>query len=211
MNTKQNSMIPSRTIAGLTLALMLFSPGAARSQAGEPAADEDESGVPVHELIATVAKQSGKRFLVDPRVRLRVTVIGQDLGRFDYPDLLAVLRMHGLTAFENSGYVNVIPEANARQAPLPIVSGRESLPDSALVTKVIAVKSISSAQLVPILRPMIPQYGHLVAYPCRNTLIIVDTFANVKRIETIIQSMDVGEPYRPEHCRNDAPPPKPRA
>jgi general secretion pathway protein D len=193
-------MIPRRTIASLALALLLFSPGAARSQASEPSSGTDESGIPIHDVITVVAKKTGKRFMVDPRVRARVTVIGQDLGTFDYSDLLAVLRMHGYTAVENGGYVNVLPDAVARQLPVPLVTGRESAPEAAVVTKVIAVKSVSAAQLVPVLRPMIPQYSHLVAYPCRNTLIIVDTFANVKRIEKVIQTFDVGEPYKPEVC-----------
>ena len=85
-------MIPSRTIAVFgVLAALLISSDVARSQASESAASEDESGVPVHELIAIVAKKTGKQFLVDPRVRARVTVIGQDVGRFDYSNLLAVL------------------------------------------------------------------------------------------------------------------------
>jgi general secretion pathway protein D len=192
-------MIPSRTIAILgALTALLISSDVARSQASEPSTPENESGTPIHELIAIVAKKTGKQFLVDPRVRARVTVIGQDVGRFDYANLLAVLNMHGYAAVERDGYVNIMPDANSRQWPVPIVTGRESVPDSAVVTKVIPVKSISAAQLVPVLRPMVPQYGHMVAYPCRNTLILVDTFANVKRIEKVIQSFDVGEPYTPE-------------
>lgn len=195
-----------RTIVSLgALALLLVASSPAHPQASEPAAAEDESGVPVHELIAIVAKKTGKKFLVDPRVRARVTLIGQDLRTFDQSDLATVLQVHGFTAVENGGYVNVLPDANARQMPVPIVSGRESLPDSTLVTKIFAVKSVSSAQLVPILRPMIPQYGHLVAYPCRNTLVLVDTFANVKRMEKIIQAIDIGEPYAAPSCSPEAP------
>jgi hypothetical protein len=29
---------------------------------------------------------------------------------------------------------------------------------------------------------------------------MVDTFANVRRILTVIESLDVGEPYEPEKC-----------
>ena len=203
-------MIPLKTITTLgALAALLISSDVVRSQASETPSAEDERGVPIEELISAVAKKTGKQFMVDPRVRARVTLIGQELGTFDYPDLVAVLRMHGFASFENSGYVNVMPDASARQWPVPIVSGRESLPDASVVTRVIAVKSISAAQLVPVLRPMIPQYGHLVAYPCRNTLILVDTFANVKRIEKIVESMDVGEPYKSPLCASEQGAPKP--
>jgi len=49
---------------------------------------------------------------------------------------------------------------------------------------------VSAAQLVPILRPLIPQYGHLAAYPASNMLIISDRASNVNRMMRIIQRID---------------------
>ena len=54
----------------------------------------------------------------------------------------------------------------------------------------VAVKNVSAAQLVPILRPLIPQYGHLAAYPASNMLIISDRASNVSRLMRIIQRID---------------------
>ena len=62
------------------------------------------------------------------------------------------------------------------------------------------MKNVSAAQLVPLLRPIIPQSGHLVALPSVNKLFIVDTFGNIQRIQTIIDALDVGAPYTPEKC-----------
>ncbi|TLY74358.1 MAG: type II secretion system protein GspD [Gammaproteobacteria bacterium] len=59
-----------------------------------------------------------------------------------------------------------------------------------IVTQVIDVKNVSAAQLVPILRPMIPQYGHLAAYPSSNILIISDRAGNVNRMMRIIRRID---------------------
>ena len=59
-----------------------------------------------------------------------------------------------------------------------------------IVTQVVPVTNISAAQLVPILRPLIPQYGHLAAYPASNMLIISDRAANVDRIVSIIRRID---------------------
>ena len=52
------------------------------------------------------------------------------------------------------------------------------------------MRNISAAQLVPVLRPLIPQYGHLVAYPASNMLIISDRANNVNRLMRIIQRID---------------------
>jgi general secretion pathway protein D len=58
-----------------------------------------------------------------------------------------------------------------------------------------------AAQLVPLLRPLLPQQAHLVAVPCTNVLLIADTFGNVQRIEKLVRVLDVaGEPYKPEKC-----------
>jgi hypothetical protein len=36
--------------------------------------------------------------------------------------------------------------------------------------------------------------------PCTDNLILVDTYANVKRLEKIVSALDTGEPYQPERC-----------
>jgi len=59
------------------------------------------------------------------------------------------------------------------------------------VTQVLALQNVSAAQLVPILRPLVPQQGHLVAYPPGNILIVTDEAANIRRLTTIIDRIDV--------------------
>jgi len=161
-----------------------------------------ENGVPISRLLATVAKKTGKKFVVDPHVRGEVEIVGQDAANISYGDLLTILRVYGFTAVELGGYVNVIPAAVVRQMPVPLLSGRETRPDAEFVGKVITVKNVSAAELVPLLRPIIPQSGHLVALPCVNKLFIVDTFGNIQRVQTIIDALDVGEPRTPGKCDN---------
>ena len=45
-----------------------------------------------------------------------------------------------------------------------------SAPDD-IITQVVQVQNVGATQLVPILRPLVPQYGHLVAHPGSNMLI----------------------------------------
>ncbi len=52
------------------------------------------------------------------------------------------------------------------------------------------------AQMVPILRPLVPQQGHLAAYPSSNVLVISDRAANIHRLITIIGRID--RPYSQE-------------
>jgi len=87
--------------------------------------------------------------------------------------------------------VKIIPDANARQVPSIDLPDHVSATSDEIVTQVIDVKSVNAAQLVPILRPMIPQYGHLAAYPAGNLLIISDRAGNVNRMLHIIRRIDV--------------------
>jgi type II secretory pathway component GspD/PulD (secretin) len=162
--------------------------------------------VPLERVISAVAKRTGKKFIVDPRVRADVTVVGHEPTSIDYPTLLTVLQVHGFAAVEQAGYVRVIPDANIRQQSLPVVSGKESYADGEYVNKIIMLKSASAMHLVPILRPLLPQVAHLVALPCKNALLVTDVYASVQRIEKIARALDVGEPYTPPSCSGEWPP-----
>jgi len=179
------------------LALVAASSAGAQS---ESSATTRKGSVPVEELITAVAKRTGKTFIVDPRVQGEAVLIGGDPAKLDYAGLLSVLQVHGFAVVARGDVVRVIPEGNIRQQPLSYVTGKESHPDAEYVTKTFTVKNVPAAYLVPILRPMLPQQGHLVAFPCTNMLMIVDTFGNVQRIEKVVQTLDVGGPYTPAKC-----------
>ena len=173
------------------------------------ASDAREAGIPIERIIATVAHKTGKKYLLDPRVHAQVQIVGQDPASITYSELLTILQLHGFVAFEGGGYIRVLPDANARQTAQPLMTDGQTYPDAEFVTSVIAVKNVPAAQLVPILRPLIPQYGHLAAYPCSNSMLIADSFANVKRIEAIIKALDVGTPYKPDKCETLIQAPRP--
>ena len=109
-----------------------------------------------------------------------------------YEAFLSILQVHGFVAVPSGNVVKIIPDANARQLPANDLPGAVSADSDEFVTQVIAVRNISAAQLVPVLRPLIPQYGHLVAYPASNMLIISDRASNVNRMMRIIQRIDQG-------------------
>ncbi len=71
----------------------------------------------------------------------------------------------------------------ARTMPTPLIGENDKHPDAEMVSRIVRVKSVPAAYLVPILRSLLPQSAHLAAVQCTNELIIVDTFANVRRVE----------------------------
>ena len=202
----------TRTLISIVAALPLLTLVAASSASAQVERTEEQpaparaGAVPLERVIAAVAQRTGKKFIVDPRVRGDVTVVGQEPTSVDYPTLLTVLQVHGFAAVEQAGYVRVIPDATIRQQSLPVMSGKESYADGEYVNKIIMLKSASAMQLVPILRPLLPQVAHMVALPCKNALLVTDVYASVQRIEKIARALDVGEPYTPPSCSGDWPP-----
>jgi general secretion pathway protein D len=143
-------------------------------------------------IVETVSEVTGKNFIIDPRVNAQVTMFSRTPMSPDafYEAFLAILQVHGYVALPAGNVIKILPDANARQHPALDLPDRVSPGSDEIVTQVIAVQNVSAAQLVPILRPLIPQYGHLAAYPASNILIVSDRAANVNRIWRIIRRID---------------------
>ncbi len=146
----------------------------------------------ITQVIEAVGAATGRNIIIDPRVRAQVTMLSSTPMSPDafYEAFLALLQVHGFVAVPSGNVTKIIPDANARQVPGNDLPNRVSATSDEIVTQVIAVRNVSAAQLVPILRPLIPQYGHLAAYPSANILIISDRANNVNRMLRIIQRID---------------------
>ena len=146
----------------------------------------------ITQIAEAVSAATGKTFIIDPRVRAQVTMLSATAmspAAF-YEAFLSILQVYGFIAVPSGDVVKILPDANARQIPGNDLPDHVSATSDEIVTQVMDVKNISAAQLVPILRPMIPQYGHLVAYPASNILIITDRASNVNRMMKIIRRID---------------------
>ncbi|MBE9568031.1 MAG: type II secretion system secretin GspD [Proteobacteria bacterium] len=148
----------------------------------------------IRALISTVSKFTGKNFIIDPRVKAKVTVISAYplTPEAVYEVFLSVLQVHGYAAVPTGSIIKIVPEVNAKQGPLPIsVSSKKGkYPADELITKIIRLEYVPASQLVPILRPLVPQQGHLAAYNPTNTLIITDHAGNINRLMKIISGVD---------------------
>jgi len=147
----------------------------------------------ITQIAEAVAAATGKNFIIDPRVRAQVTMLSSTPMTPDafYEAFLSILQVYGFIAVPAGGnVVKILPDANARQIPSIDLPDHVSASSDEIVTEVIDVRNVSAPQLVPILRPMVPQYGHLVAYPASNILIITDRASNVNRMMRIIRRID---------------------
>ena len=98
-------------------------------------------------------------------------------------------RQSGLTAED---VIRITPNAQGKQTPGPQGNLSDLAPEE-LVTRVIAAQNVDSAELVKILRPLIPQYGQLAAVAEPNIVIINDHADNIQRLIKIIEQIDVAD------------------
>ncbi len=181
-----------RTVTGVSFGLLLLcNTGFSQDQSSDNTFTLNLKNTDIHSLISTVSKQTGRNFVVDPRVKAKVTVISTDPVSADglYEVFLSVLQVHGYSAVPAGDLIKIVPDVTAKQGPVPIL-GEDSDSSDQLVTQVVPVINVPAAQLVPILRPMVPQQGHLAAYAATNSLIITDRSSNIQRLMEIIRRID---------------------
>ena len=144
----------------------------------------------IRQIIEAVGDVTGRNFIIDPRVSGNVTMLSSTPMSPDafYEAFLSILEVYGFIAMETGNITKILPNASARQYPGFL--GTDGAGADDIVTQVIQVQNIGAAQLVPILRPLIPQYGHLAAHPGSNMLIISDRALNVERMVRIIRRID---------------------
>jgi general secretion pathway protein D len=148
--------------------------------------------VDLAQVVEVVAAVTGKKFIIDPRVRAQVTIISSTPMAPDqlYETFLSILQVHGFVAVPSGNVTKIIPDANLRTVPANDLPDRVNPNSDEIVTQVVPVRNINATQLVPILRPLMPQTAHLVGSQAGNALILSDRASNVNRIIRIIQRID---------------------
>lgn len=148
----------------------------------------------IQEFVAQVAKITGKTFVVDPRLKGQVNVVSETpLGKEGVYELfLSVLRLQNYTAVPSGGVIRIQQSATGKQTP-GASGGTENAAPEELVTEIIAVQNVKSEELLKILRPLIPQYGHIGSVSQPNVLILSDHSDNILRLKEIIADIDVAQ------------------
>ena len=178
-------------LAALLVSVNLPAAPAVKPQDG-PTITPNYKDADLSQIIQAVAEVTGKNFIIDPRVNAKVTMLSATPMSPDafYQAFLSVLQVYGYIAVPAGKVIKIIPNTDQRQAPANDLPENVSASSDEIVTQIITTRNINAAQLVPILRPFVPQYGQLAAYPGGNMLIISDRASNVHRIVRIVERMD---------------------
>jgi len=184
-------------LRALVLALLLPLMTAAQAQEGTWRLNLKDADI--RAFVTQVADITGYSFVVDPRVKGKVTVLSSaPMNKEEIYDLfLAVLQVHGFTAIPGEEVIKVIQQVDAKQNAEDLTRFEET-PSEQLITRVIPVNNANALELVPILRPLVAKYGHLAGVAAANALIVSDHRNNIERIEDIVRDLDSPSEYEVE-------------
>jgi len=148
----------------------------------------------IREFVTQVSAITGKSFIIDPRVKGDVTIVSNVTMDEDsvYQLFLSVLQVHGFAAVPAGSAIKIVQTVLAKQSGNPD-DFVDDLMSEELVTRVISVTNAPSEEMVKVLRPLIPQYGHIAALSEPNVLIISDHASNITRLVEIINRVDIAD------------------
>lgn len=189
-----------KTFLALLCVLTVFvSASSAQSDANQNVDKQDSQitlslkDVDIRVLIDTVAEVSGKNFIVDPRVKGKVSVISGSPMQPDqlYDMFLSILEVHNFATVDSGYITKILPSNVIKQRPTPTLFGRTTDNSDAQITQIIQLEHASVQDLVPIVRPLIPPTSHFAPHIPSNSVVITDTTANIQRVLQIINRIDV--------------------
>jgi general secretion pathway protein D len=150
--------------------------------------------VDIRVLIKFVSELTGRNFLLDERVKGKVTVISPRKIAVDevYKVLESVLEIYGFSAVPAGEVTKVIPSVEARGKNMELRLNRDSAnAEDKLVTQIFSLQHASPDEMKKILDPLISKNSIILSYPPTGMLIITDVSSNIKRLQEIVTALDV--------------------
>ena len=177
------------TLTRLLAPLVLLCAGVAA--AGAPSITLNFKDTEIREVAASIGEITGRNFILDPRVKGKVTVVSARPIPLEavYPVFLSVLQVNGFSALPSGTMVKIVPVVDAARTPGRAL-GSGGAPADEVVTQVIELKNASAQTIFNALRPLLGINAHIAPVPGANVLVISDTQASLNRIGSIVERVD---------------------
>lgn len=148
--------------------------------------------VDIRSVIDEISRETGKNFIIDPRVQGKVTIVSTTPMSASeiYQVFLSTLQVLGFAAVPTGKVIKIVPNSDAKELG-PTLAGRFNPGrGDEIVVRVIPVQNISAGQLAPILRPLLPEWATITAYVQSNVLIVAGSAESVNRLVQIVNRVD---------------------
>ena len=155
----------------------------------------DFDQVDIKVFIKFISELTGKNFVVDDKVRGKVTVLSPSKISVDeaYMVFESVLEVHGFTTVPAGKVIKVVPSVEARQKSVELrkAPGFVPRPDDRIITQIMPLLYANAQEVRKLLAPMVSKQGVVIAYDPTDTLIITDFQSNIQRLLSIVEEIDV--------------------
>jgi general secretion pathway protein D len=178
--------------------------GASRQTSdGQPAATQtvhlNFKDADILQIIDLMSQLTGKNFLIDEKVRGKVTIIAPKPVSLEeaYQVFLSILEIQGYTVVPQGPIIKIVPSREVKERPLPTGTNGQLGPAAnrdEYVTRLIPLEYADSNDLRALLTPLVSKQSSLLAYEPTNTLILTDLASNITRLLKIIRTLDVEAP-----------------
>lgn len=170
-----------------------------KTETGDPKTSQEKGqlwnlrNADIRAVIAEISRVTGKNFIVDPRVQGKISIISSKpmSSKELYQVFLSMLQVSGYAAIPTGGIIKIIPNIDAKTQAPDLLSQLKSPPrGEEMMVEVVPVHYVPSEQLVPVLRPLMPQWSHVSAYAPSNMIILAGRANNIRRLAGIIKQVD---------------------
>ena len=166
---------------------------------GERYITMDFQDVDLAVLVKFIGEITGKNFVMDERVQGKVTVVSPTkiTAEEAYQVFQAVLQVKGFTTVPSGAAARIIPTKDAKETSLrTLTEAGGRLPSEEYVTRLVPLSQVDAADIGTVLQPLVSKDGLISAYPQTNSLIIIDSAANLDRLARMIAELDVASSRR---------------
>ncbi|MBU6281878.1 type II secretion system secretin GspD [bacterium] len=151
----------------------------------------DFQDVELPTLIKFVSEITGRNFVVDEKVRGKVSIVSPTRITVDeaYRVFQSVLQVKGFSVVDTGPVVKIIPTKDVKGSGIPIEGGNGE--SESFVTRLVPLRHLEAAQAAQVLQPLVSRDGLVTAYPPTNSLIVIDSQVNLSRLSRLIRELDV--------------------
>jgi len=154
----------------------------------------DFNNVDINVFIKFISELTSKNFVVDQRVRGKVTIISPSKisVKEAYKVFESVLEVHGFTTIRSGQVTKIVPSPDARSKNIETRLKEEAAsPEDRVVTQLIPLKFASSSEIKKLFAPLVSKSSVILDYPPTNMIVITDVYSNIKRLLRILKAIDV--------------------
>jgi general secretion pathway protein D len=168
----------------------------AQGASGDNLVSLDFDNVDLKVFIKYVSEITGRNYVVDDKVRGRITLISPTKIRVDELErvLESLLELNGFTAVPSGSVTKIVPLREVKQRGVETDVGRdprEIAPIDRMVTHLVPLRYADINEVRNMLTPLVSKDGNITAYGPSNTIILTDLASNVNRLVKIIQEVDI--------------------